>query len=195
MKVYNLSAGKSLPAFLSDSKKKELRRTDDGYRRRIQLLQDFDFDTACQRVRFARDGLHLAATGTYPPCIKMFDVRELSLKFERRLDAEVVQFQVNVRPSGALALHSTLIFDYLYSQLSIDRTAGPHMPLESVSWPLHEYGARCCSLGPGTLIFHGNSFQIRLFIENFSCQRAHARTMQPIAVHSCMVVIVVCRLI
>lgn len=94
VKVYNLSVGRSLPQFLSESKKKELRRTDAGYARRIQLLQDFGFDTAAQRVKFARDGLHLAATGTYPPCIKMFDVRELSLKFERRLDAEVVQFQV-----------------------------------------------------------------------------------------------------
>jgi hypothetical protein len=96
VKVYNLSAGKSLPQFLSASKRKELRRSDEGYRRRIQLLQDFGFDTACQRVKFGRDGIHLAATGTYPPCLKMFDVRELSMKFERRLEAEVVQFQVTI---------------------------------------------------------------------------------------------------
>ncbi len=94
VKVYNLSVGKSLPQYLSESKRKELRKTDEGYRRRIQLLQDFGFDTAAQRVKFARDGIHLAATGTYPPSIKLFDVRELSMKVERRLDAEVVQFQV-----------------------------------------------------------------------------------------------------
>ncbi len=105
VKVYNLSVGKSLPQFLSESKRKELRKTDEGYRRRIQLLQDFGFDTAAQRVKFARDGIHLAATGTYPPSLKLFDVRELSMKVERRLDAEVVQFQVRaLLLSGAAVL-------------------------------------------------------------------------------------------
>jgi ribosome biogenesis protein ENP2 len=95
VRVYNLSsAAKTVPGVLTEKKKKELNKTDEGFRRRIQLLQDFGFDTAAQRVRFSKDGVYIAATGTYPPNLKVFDVRELSMKFERRMDAEAVQFQV-----------------------------------------------------------------------------------------------------
>ena len=94
VKIYNLSAGKAVPQFITEKKKKELNKTDESFRRRIQLLQDFGFDTAAQRIKFRRDGIYIAATGTYPPNLKVFDVRELSMKFERRMDAEAVQFQV-----------------------------------------------------------------------------------------------------
>ncbi len=97
VKVYNLSAGKTVPQFITEKKKKELNKTDESFRRRIQLLQDFGFDTAAQRVKFSKDGVYIAATGTYPPNLKVFDVRELSMKFERRMDAEAVQFQVRRR--------------------------------------------------------------------------------------------------
>jgi len=42
----------------------------------------------------AEDGIHVVATGVYKPQVKVFDTRELSMKFERHLDAEVVQFEI-----------------------------------------------------------------------------------------------------
>ncbi|KAI6219314.1 Nucleolar protein 10 [Aphelenchoides fujianensis] len=62
VKIYNLSAGKSIPQWLSERKRRNLER------------KDFVF-----------------AAGTYKPTLKCFDVNDLSLKFERGLDADVVK--------------------------------------------------------------------------------------------------------
>ena len=39
IKIYNLSAGKSLPEWLSDRKKRSLQKQDGELRRRIELIQ------------------------------------------------------------------------------------------------------------------------------------------------------------
>lgn len=93
VKVYNLSAGKSLPQFLDDAKKanKSL-RYDEDFRRRLDLLQDFEFSVASSRVRVSADGEFIAATGTYAPEVRLFETRELGLKVARGLEHEVVDF-------------------------------------------------------------------------------------------------------
>jgi len=32
--------------------------------------------------------------GGYPPVMKVYELSELSMKFERRIDADIIQFQV-----------------------------------------------------------------------------------------------------
>ena len=61
-----MSGGKSVPAWLSDKKKRSLKK-DEAYRRRIELVQDLDFPEACQRLRATPDGQYLFATGIHPP--------------------------------------------------------------------------------------------------------------------------------
>jgi len=90
-RVYNISAGKSLPKWISEKKRRALKR-DVDFQRRIELLQDFEFNAACSRVRVSGDGRFVAATGVYPPQVRMFEVDQLALKFERHLDCEVVDF-------------------------------------------------------------------------------------------------------
>jgi len=92
IKIYNLSHGKSLPEFLSDQKKRALLKKDSALRQRIELIQDFTMPTVTTTVKTTPDGQHIFATGTYKPRIKCFDVKQLSLKFERYLDAEAVNF-------------------------------------------------------------------------------------------------------
>jgi len=93
VKVYNLSAGKSLPQFLEDAKKKNKSlRYDDDFRRRLDLLQDFEFQISSSRVRVSADGEYIAASGNYPPEIRLFETRELGLKCSRGLDHEIVDF-------------------------------------------------------------------------------------------------------
>ena len=46
---------------------------------------------ASSRLRLSRDGKFLAATGVYPPQVKVYELSELSMKFERHMDCEVVQ--------------------------------------------------------------------------------------------------------
>ena len=93
VKVYDLTVGKTLPQWLSERHRRSLAK-DADYRRRIELVQDFSFQSASQRIKMSRDSNYIVATGVYKPMVKVYDTRELSLKFERHLDAEVVQLEV-----------------------------------------------------------------------------------------------------
>ena len=61
---------------------------DDAIRRRIELLQDFSMPTAATRIASSPDGNYLLASGVYKPRIRCYDFSQLSMKFERCLDAE-----------------------------------------------------------------------------------------------------------
>lgn len=45
-------------------------------------------------MRVSKDGQYIMTTGIYKPRIKCYDVNNLSLKFERCLDSEVVTFEI-----------------------------------------------------------------------------------------------------
>jgi ribosome biogenesis protein ENP2 len=75
---------------------------------------------ACQRVKTSRDGRFLFATGTYPPQIKVYELSQLSMKFERHLDAQIVQFQ-------ACVIHfPRLLFQCHTHHRTRTRTRTPH---------------------------------------------------------------------
>lgn len=93
VKIYNLSAGKSLPDWLSDRKKRSLQKQDVDIRRRIELIQDFEMPTVSYCVKVSNDGQYICAAGTYKPRFRCYDVTQMSLKFERGLDSDVVKFQ------------------------------------------------------------------------------------------------------
>ncbi|CAG9853709.1 unnamed protein product [Phyllotreta striolata] len=94
VKIYNLSAGKSLPEWLSERKRRALLKKNVDIRRRIELIQDFDMPGVSSTVRVSKDGKYILATGTYKPRVKCFDVNNLSLKFERCFDSDAVTFQI-----------------------------------------------------------------------------------------------------
>ncbi|KAJ8423192.1 hypothetical protein Cgig2_023383 [Carnegiea gigantea] len=54
---------------------------------------DLRFETATTRIKATPDGEFLIASGIYPPQVKVYELRELSLKFERHLDSEIIDFQ------------------------------------------------------------------------------------------------------
>uniref|UniRef100_A0A4W4F3W4 Nucleolar protein 10 n=1 Tax=Electrophorus electricus TaxID=8005 RepID=A0A4W4F3W4_ELEEL len=86
VKIYNLSHGKSLP---------EVRHSwIANVQRRIELIQDFDMPTVCTAIKVSRDGQYILAAGTYKPRIRCYDTCQLSLKFERCLDSDVVTFDI-----------------------------------------------------------------------------------------------------
>ncbi|KAL2773583.1 nucleolar protein 10 isoform 3 [Daubentonia madagascariensis] len=94
VKIYSLSCGKSLPEWLSDRKKRALQKKDVDIRRRIELIQDFEMPTVCTTIKVSKDGQYILATGTYKPRVRCYDTYQLSLKFERCLDSEVVTFEI-----------------------------------------------------------------------------------------------------
>jgi hypothetical protein len=67
--VYNVSSGKSLPEWLSEGKKKALQKNEE-YRRRIELIQDFSFPSACQRIRVTPDEQYIFTSGYHPPMVR-----------------------------------------------------------------------------------------------------------------------------
>ncbi|XP_011502950.1 PREDICTED: nucleolar protein 10 [Ceratosolen solmsi marchali] len=94
VKIYYLSAGKSLPEWLTERKRRNLVKKNVDIRRRIELIQDFDMPGVSTSIKLSRDGQYVFATGIYKPRMKCFDVNQLSLKFERCFDSEVVTFEI-----------------------------------------------------------------------------------------------------
>lgn len=117
-KVYNLTSDKSIPFWLSENKKRALAK-DEDYRRRLELIQDFEMPTACQNIRMTSDGEHIILTGTYPPSVKCYTVRDMSMKFHRGLTCEVVAFETLSEDFGKLVF------------LQADRTVSFHAPYGS----------------------------------------------------------------
>ena len=136
-KVYNLSAGKAVPQWLSEKQKRQLSKEED-YRRRVELIQDLEFPTASQRLRVSPDGQYVVASGTYPPAVRVYEVQEMSMKFERRLTAEVVDFLVLSEDVGKLVF------------LQNDRTVSFHAPYGA------HYSVRIPTFGRG-LAYHAPS--------------------------------------
>lgn len=101
-KVYTVNgaasgSSSSLPDWLTRKRasKKGKRSVKEHYEGTINLIQEFEFPEASNRIRTTRDGHHAIATGVYKPQMRCFDLDELSLKFERHTDAENVDFTVS----------------------------------------------------------------------------------------------------
>lgn len=60
----------------------------------IELIQGFEFPEASNRIQTTRGGHHVIATGTYKPQMRVWDLDQLTLKFERHSDAENIDFVV-----------------------------------------------------------------------------------------------------
>ena len=71
-------------------------------------MQDLEFPAACHRLKLTPDGEFLFATGIHAPRVRVYELSQLSLKFERHFDAEVVDFQVRRQPScpGSACTHN-----------------------------------------------------------------------------------------
>ena len=101
VKVYTVNgsssgSSSSLPDWLTRKRaaKKGSRAVRDHVEGTLTLIQDLEFPEASIRVKTTRDGHHVIATGTYKPQMRVWDLDQLSLKFERHSDAENVDFLV-----------------------------------------------------------------------------------------------------
>ena len=75
IKIYNLSAGKNLPDWITERKRRALVRNDPQLQQRIQLLQDFEMPTASTKLRISPDGQYILSAG------KRLATQYLSRKF------------------------------------------------------------------------------------------------------------------
>ena len=90
-------ASSSLPDWLirKRASKKGKREQREHFEGTLELIQYFEFPEASNKIRTTRDGHHVIATGTYKPQMRVWDLGQLSLKFERHSDAENVDFLVS----------------------------------------------------------------------------------------------------
>lgn len=94
--VYQVSGtnvSRALPDWIAKKRKRSL-KDDLEYQNRVELVQDFEFSEASNKIKVTRDGQYAMATGTYKPQIHLYDFANLSLKFERHTDTENVDFLI-----------------------------------------------------------------------------------------------------
>lgn len=102
--IYCLSSGPTIPEWLGERARRNLSKRDDSIRRRIELIQDFQMPSSSSKIVQSADGRYLMVAGTYPPRIRCYDVHELTMKFERYLDAHVIDMVMLGDDYGKLAL-------------------------------------------------------------------------------------------
>lgn len=95
VRVYNISgnAHRTLPDWLVRKSARSLKK-DAEWTRRIDLIQDLEFPEASLQSKFTPDGKYVVATGTYKPQFRVFELAEMSMKFDRHTDAETVSFEI-----------------------------------------------------------------------------------------------------
>lgn len=86
--TYNLTAGKSLPEWLSERRRNK--RAVAGQENRVELLHDLEFPHRAQCIFRCANGTHLFAAGDYPYRLKCFDVNNLSMKFSFNADMNIM---------------------------------------------------------------------------------------------------------
>lgn len=77
------------------------------YPYRTTLLQDLTTSSSCHRLKLSRDGSFLVALGSHPPLIRSFELAELSMKFERHIDAHAIDFQILTHNPSKMAILCT----------------------------------------------------------------------------------------
>lgn len=88
VKTYNLTAGKSLPEWLSERRRNK--KAVAGQEGRVELLHDLEFPHCARCIFRCANGTHLFAAGDYPYRLKCFDVNDLSMKFSFNADMNIL---------------------------------------------------------------------------------------------------------
>ncbi|KIJ61427.1 hypothetical protein HYDPIDRAFT_96475 [Hydnomerulius pinastri MD-312] len=145
VKVYTVNgavagSSSSIPDWLTRkriSKTKGKRALREHVEGQIELIQGFEFPEASNKIKTTRDGRHAIATGTYKPQMRVWDLDELTLKFERHADAENVDFiilsddwtkSIHLQNDRTIELHTQGGFHYRTRIPRFGRSIAYHYP-------------------------------------------------------------------
>lgn len=94
VKIYCISSSSksAIPEWLQRKNSAKL-KYDQAWRNRIELIQDFEFPEASVKLKPTPDENYIMATGVYKPQIRVFELSQLSMKFERHTTSENVTFE------------------------------------------------------------------------------------------------------
>lgn len=93
-KIYNLSAGKAIPDWLSDRKRRQLLKKNQHLAKRTELIQDLEMPVLSTDISLSPDGNYLFVAGMYKPRIRCYDFKQMAMKFERCFDSECIKLMV-----------------------------------------------------------------------------------------------------
>lgn len=65
-----------------------------SFEKNSETTWQFNFPSSIQKIKETHDSNFLIAYGIYPSQIKCFDLNDISLKFERHVDTEIIDFQI-----------------------------------------------------------------------------------------------------
>lgn len=102
--IYCLSSGPKMPEWMGERARRSLSQKDESVRRRIELLQDFQMPASSSKLVQSPDGRYIMVAGTYPPRIRCYDVHQLTMKFERYVNANVIDMVMLGEDFGKIAL-------------------------------------------------------------------------------------------
>ncbi|KIY45062.1 NUC153 and WD40 repeat-containing nucleolar rRNA processing-related protein [Fistulina hepatica ATCC 64428] len=144
VKIYTVNgapagSSSSLPDWLTRkrAKGKGKRTMKERIEGTVELIQGFEFPEASNRIKTTPDGHHAMATGTYKPQIKVWDLDQVTLKFERHSDAENVDFvilsddwtkSIHLQNDRTLELHTQGGFHYRTRIPKFGRSIAYHFP-------------------------------------------------------------------
>ncbi|KAG8873215.1 hypothetical protein FRB97_006925 [Tulasnella sp. 331] len=103
VKVYTVNgaapgSASSLPDWLTRRRalksQGKRRTTKEEVESSIDLIQDFEFPQASNRIKTTRDGHHAFATGIYKPRMRVYDLDQLTMKFERHTNGTNIDFTI-----------------------------------------------------------------------------------------------------
>lgn len=89
-----------------------------------RLVQDLNFPDSCQRLKLSRDRLFLFGCGLHSPRIRCYELSQLGMKFERKCDSEIIEFQIlsdDYSKIVCLCKHRSIIVQARYGTHSILR--------------------------------------------------------------------------
>ncbi|KAH7882356.1 WD40-repeat-containing domain protein [Phlebopus sp. FC_14] len=144
-KVYTVNgatagSSSSIPDWITRSrvaKAKGKRAQREHVEGQIELIQGFEFPEASNKIKTTRDGHHAIAMGTYKPQMRVWDLYELTLKFERHTDAENVDFiilsddwtkTIHLQNDRTIELHNQGGFYYRTRIPRFGRSIAYHFP-------------------------------------------------------------------
>ena len=85
------------------------------------MIQELWFPTSCGRVKFSADGESMIATGCYPPQSRLYELRDLSLKFSHH-------FVVRKPVASAATRHTTITATATDAPCPATAAPAPHPP-------------------------------------------------------------------
>ena len=95
VRVYNISGNAHRsPAGLARPQIRQITQKDAEWTRRVELIQDLEFPEASLQSKFTPDGKYVITTGRTSRSSGVYELAEMSMKFDRHTDAETVAFEI-----------------------------------------------------------------------------------------------------